>query len=165
MNNTALTPESQLRTTPSRQLRVKRLHPLAILPEYHSAGAACFDLHAVIEDSFGLVVRLGMPLQLRTGLAFEVPDGWVMLVYSRSGHGFKDNIRLANCTGVIDSDFRGEMMVKLVCDDRHAGGKTIYHGDRVAQCLLVPAPRWDLVEVGDLSSTARGESGFGSTGA
>ena len=157
----------------SHQLKVKRLHNGATLPRYHTDGAACFDLHAIVDVNpdpidpigrFGSVhVAPGCAYDFPIGLAFEVPPGWVMLIYSRSGHGFKHGVRLANGTGVIDSDFRGEMRVKLQNDGlKHFEVK---HGDRVAQCMLVPAPQWELLEVAELSDTARGAGGFGSTGA
>lgn len=153
-------------------LRVKRFHPAAILPKYQTAGAACFDLHAIIDvaslgDPIGqlgsVTIEPGKAFNFPIGLAFEVPAGWVMLVYSRSGHGFKHGVRLANGTGVIDSDFRGEMRVKLKNDS--GVPFHVAHGDRVAQCLLMPAPQWNIIEVEELSATERGERGFGSTGA
>lgn len=149
-----------------KDLKVKRVHPGAILPKYQTAGAACFDLHAIVEGG-PVTVQPGMSQDFRIGLAFEVPDGWVMLVYSRSGHGFKSGVRLANCTGVIDSDFRGEMHVKLTQDTFFGNPEplVVKHGDRVGQCMLVPAPHWNLIEVDDLNETARGEGGYGSTGA
>lgn len=148
------------------QMKVKRVHPNAVLPQYQTAGAACFDLHAVI-DGPPVFVAPGQAYDFRIGLAFEVPPGWVMLVYSRSGHGFKSSVRLSNCTGVIDSDFRGEMHVKLIQDPSSGDHDALLvkHGDRVGQCMLVPAPQWRLVEVDELSETVRGEGGYGSTGA
>lgn len=153
---------------PGLQLKVKRLHPDAVLPEYATDGAACFDLHAITsgENRF---VPMGGNNEFRTGLAFEVPAGHVMLIFSRSGHGFKNDTRLSNCVGVIDADYRGEVMVKLANDThRHAtNGYAALHvnnGDRIAQAMLVPIPRVALVEVDELSATARGDGGFGSTG-
>lgn len=98
-----------------------------------------------------------------TGLAFEIPPGWVMLIFSRSGHGFKSQTRLANCVGVIDSDYRGQVSVRLTVDA--GGGLSVAHGDRIAQAMLVPIPRVELIEVDELSDTERGAGGFGSTGA
>lgn len=140
-------------------MKVKRLHDEARIPRYQTEGAACFDLHSV--DS--LVIPPHSARTLHTGLAFEVPKGRAMMVYSRSSHGFKHGVRLANCVGVIDSDYRGEVMVRLVNDgDDHVN---IYTGDRVAQAMLVQAQQCKLEEVDELSSTARGDGGFGSTGA
>lgn len=152
------------------QLKVKRLHPDAIMPKYQSAGAACFDLHALITavpgfEHDGRSQIMGDSMTLRTGLAFEIPQGWVMLIYSRSGDGFNWGIRLANCVGVIDSDYRGEVQVKLARDVYQGARRVIKHGDRIAQAMLVQLPQVDLVEVSELSVTERGEAGFGSTGA
>jgi dUTP pyrophosphatase len=85
-----------------------------------------------------------------------------MLIFSRSGHGFKNDVRLSNCVGVIDSDYRGEVQIKLSND----GGDhfTINNDDRIAQAMLVKLPWVELIEVDELSETARGTNGFGSTG-
>lgn len=139
-------------------LNVKRLHRLAVLPEYATPGAACFDI-ATIE---GVHLAPGQQRVLPTGLAFEVPDGHVLLVYSRSGHGFKYGVRLANGTGVIDSDFRGELKLALRNDSDTPF--ICWGGDRIAQGMLVPIPRCEIVEVEELSATERGEGGLGSTG-
>lgn len=144
------------------RMDVKRLHDDATLPKYQTAGAACFDLHAVLSEPVRATHQ--RPVIIPTGLAFEVPAGFVMLVYSRSGHGFFSDTRLANCVGVIDSDYRGEVRVKLASDARH-NGLNINHGDRIAQAMLVPVAQWELVEVDELSTTARGYGGYGSTGA
>ena len=144
------------------QLKIKRLHPQAIIPKHATDGAACFDLHACIDEMETLVS--GMAEDFGTGLAFEVPPGYALMVYSRSGHGFKHGVRLANCVGVIDSDYRGEVRVRLNVD----GSGNLLHvkpGDRIAQAMLIPVPRVELVEVHDLSETARGAGGLGSTGA
>lgn len=130
------------------------------LPQYATDGSACFDLcsieHGELSDEHTKEV-------FRTGLKFEVPSGFVMLIYSRSGHGFKNNVRLANCVGVIDSDYRGEVMVKLTKDPGDADF-AVMPGDRIAQAMLVQVPTVKLQMVKQLSDTVRGEGGFGSTG-
>ena len=141
-------------------LKVKKLHPGAILPKYQTPGAACFDLHAL---SGGRIKPCAGGATIDTGLAFEVPEGYVMLVYSRSGHGFKLGVRLANGVGVIDSDFRGSVMVRLI-NDHPCNAYDVNPGDRVAQAMLVKIDQWCLVEVDELSDTARGANGGGSTG-
>ncbi len=138
-------------------VRLKKLHPDALLPEYQSAGAACFDLHTTHAGS----VPANGSAVFRTGLSFEVPEGHVMLVYSRSGHGFKADVRLSNCVGVIDSDYRGEVMVKLTSD---GGELSIKACDRIAQAMIVPVPRVRLEWADELSDTHRGHAGMGSTG-
>lgn len=140
--------------------RVKKLDSAARIPQYQSAGAACFDLHAI---SPGHVAPGGM-MTFNTGLAFEVPEGFVMKVYSRSGHGVNHMVRLANGTGIIDSDYRGEVVVTLVNDHRSASFE-VAAGDRVAQAMLEQAPQWIIEEADELSATARGSNGHGSTGA
>ncbi len=91
-----------------------------------------------------------------------------MLIFSRSGHGFNHNARLANCVGVIDSDYRGEVLVKLSMDDEFCDPETelyIRPGDRIAQAMLVQVPRCEFEVVEQLTITERGAGGFGSTGA
>lgn len=140
------------------QLKYKKLHPDAIAPRYATEGAACFDIAALN----GELVMPKQPAEIATGLSFEVPSGYVMLVFSRSGHGFKYGVRLANCVGVIDSDYRGELMVKLTSDDGEL--MRVFAGDRIAQAMIIPIPSVELVEADELSETARGVNGLGSTG-
>lgn len=139
------------------KIKLKKLHDLAVAPEYATKGAACFDLRSV---ESGNVITTN---KFRTGLAFDVPEGQVMLIFSRSGHGFNGDIRLANCTGVIDSDYVGEVMVKLTSD-----GATVLEvkpGDRIAQAMFIPVQQVEQFEfVDELKQTDRGEGGFGSTG-
>lgn len=140
------------------KLKVKLLNDAAQMPQYATGGAACFDLHA--NDSVGVVG--GHSVEVSTGLAFEVPVDHVMLVFSRSGHGFKNGVRLANSVGVIDSDYRGEVKVKLHNDGQ--GDFVVEQGARVAQAMVLPITRMPLLQVEELSATERGEAGFGSTG-
>lgn len=146
-------------------VKIQLLHTEAIVPRYATAGAACFDLHALLpgEGSYACI-HPGTPTVIRTGLAFEVPEGHVMLVYSRSGHGFKNNVRLANCVGVIDSDYRGEVQVKLTRDEHEGGDLVVHHGDRIAQAMIIPVQQVNFDVVPQLSDTARGSGGFGSSG-
>lgn len=151
------------------KLRILKLHENAQVPGYATEGAACFDLHAVIDPVPFMETqtpRYTEPVTIRTGLAFEVPAGHVMLIFSRSGHGFNFDTRLANCVGVIDSDYRGEVMVKLTRDPREELVPTLrfQHGDRIAQAMLVPVPRVEFEVAEQLSITERGAGGFGSTG-
>ena len=139
------------------QVKVKRLTPEAKMPTYATEGSACFDLYTT---SKGFISTNAV---LNTGLSFEIPEGYVMLVFSRSGHGFKNDVRLANAVAVIDSDFRGEVMVKLTKDSVGVG-MTVNKGDRIAQAMIVPYPKVNFLEVDELSVTIRGTGGFGSTG-
>jgi dUTP pyrophosphatase len=141
-------------------IKVKTLSALAQLPSYATAGSACFDI-ATVSDSVDITP--GSSAVLKTDLAFEIPPGHVMMVYSRSGHGFKNGVRLANGTGVIDSDYRGELMVKL-----HNDGNRVFsisRGDRIAQAMIVPVAQVEFENTQELSDTVRGTGGFGSTGA
>jgi len=154
------------------KVKVKRLHPEAQIPTYTHQGDACFDLRAATignGDDAGMVWP-DRPLEIGTGLAFEVPDGHVMLVFSRSGHGFNSGVTLANCVGVVDSNYRGEVRVKLtgrpVVNDAGEVGPNLFVqvGDRVAQAMILPAPMVELVEADQLGETDRGEKGLGSSG-
>jgi dUTP pyrophosphatase len=139
------------------QVKIQKLDPKAELPRYATLGAACADLVA-LEGAF---VPPGGSAAIRTGLAFDIPEGHVMLIFSRSGHGFVNDVRLANCVGVIDSDYRGEVMVKLTCD---GGSYKVAAGDRIAQAMVIPIPQVTFVVGEELIQTARGAGGFGSTG-
>lgn len=141
------------------KLKIKRMHPDVQMPTYASAGAACFDIRAYTPKADS--TSFNDTCVFDTGLKVEVPEGHVMLIFSRSGHGFNSGVRLANCTGVIDSDYRGELLVKLATDGFE--GFSVAHGDRIAQAMVIPCRQIDLVE-GELSETDRGENGFGSTG-
>lgn len=128
------------------------------LPKKASAGAACFDIQSA-DDTEIAPRHAGI---VRTGLKFKLPENHVLLIFSRSGHGFKNNVRLSNCVGVIDSDYRGELKVSLQND----GDETfsVRYGDRVAQGLIVPIPQVAMVAGVVIADTARGAGGFGSTG-
>jgi dUTP pyrophosphatase len=144
-------------------INVKRLHPNATMPDYATPGAACFDLYACFDDvsSQASFSHTGI---FKIGLAFEIPPGYVMQIFSRSGHGFKSDIRLANCVGIIDSDYRGEICVKLT-KEMHSSTliALVNHGDRIAQAMIIPVPAVTLQEVEEISTTERSDGGFGST--
>jgi dUTP pyrophosphatase len=149
------------------KIKVKRLHPDAIMPTYATDGAACFDLYAatvVDEARAGGLLYPGKQIIVGTGLAFEIPHGYMMRIASRSGLAFKHNIEVF--PGVIDSDFRGEVKVLLNCWPSVGGyhSMLIKPGDRIAQAYICEVPRVQFEEVDDLSETDRGVNGFGSTG-
>jgi len=145
------------------KLRILKLHPDAKVPTYATDGSACFDLYACdIGAESKARVLPGHPLTFCTGLAFEVPTDHAMLIFSRSGQGFNHDTRLANCVGVIDADYRGEVLVRLTNDGKR--DMTVRDGDRIAQAMLVPIPRVTFEVAEQLSITERGENGFGSTG-
>lgn len=150
-------------------LKICKLHENATVPTYAHGNDACFDLTAATVDgktTLGVLLSHGSPVLCGTGLAFEVPEGWALMIYSRSGHGFKTNTRLANCVGVIDCGYTGEVMVKLTMDDEYSDPEIdlfIKPGDRIAQAMLVQVPRVTFETVEQLSLTERGDAGFGST--
>lgn len=137
------------------KLGVYKLNPKAKIPKFESDGAACFDVVAIGRE--GCVYS--------TGLAFEIPEGYHLKFYSRSSHGFRDDIRLSNCTAIIDSDYKGEVKLKLAFD-----GPPSYHpdwpmaGDRLAQAMLVKNVKTEIIEVFEQTESERGNGGFGSTG-
>lgn len=150
------------------EVKVKKMFDDVQLPEYATEGSACFDIKAYSKSKmtgrdhiFGLD-ETHKSYVVGTGLQFEVPDGHVMLVFSRSGHGFNHDVRLANCVGVIDSDYRGEVKVKLTKDSPEM--MTFVHGDKIAQGMVIPYEQVKFVVADELSDTARGDGGFGSTG-
>lgn len=155
------------------EIKIKKLHQNAVTPAYATDGAACFDLVAATVEGnshIGATVWNGYPITCGTGLAFEIPTGHAMLIFSRSGHGFKSGVRLANCVGILDSDYRGEVMVKPTsdADDNNDDSKPplfVRPGERIAQAMVLPIERVQFVVADELSDTERGEGGFGSTGA
>lgn len=145
------------------QINIQKLNENAVIPAYATTGAACFDLVST-ED---VLIHPGSHKAVGTGLAFEIPEGYVMQIFSRSGHGFKNNIRLTNCTGIIDSDYRGEVKVGLYNDksiDMPDNVFSVKAGDRIAQAMIVPVNQVSFVATDSLSQTDRGTGGFGSTG-
>lgn len=140
-------------------VKFKKTRPHAITPKYCSDGAACADLYS---DSDGVIILPGQTALIHTGIAMEIPTGLVGLVFARSGLATKKGLAPANKVGVIDSDYRGEIMVAL-----HNHGEepqTINLGERIAQIAFVPYVVGKFIEVDELTYTERGAGGFGSTG-
>ena len=138
-------------------MRIKLLNPNAKLPTRGSAEAAGYDLYSVDTISIGP----GETKLVHTGFAIEIPQNFWAGIYARSGLATKKGLRPANCVGVIDSDYRGEIMVALHNHGDEA--QTVEIGERVAQIIIAPYVTADFVE-GDLDDTVRGDGGFGSTG-
>lgn len=132
------------------------------LPSYASAGAAGADLRANFSDRVELVLAAGARALVPTGLRFAIPEGFEVQIRPRSGLALKHGITLPNAPGTIDSDYRGALGVIVL----NAGQDsfTITHGDRIAQMIVAPVVRADFELAEQLSETARGEGGFGSTG-
>ena len=142
------------------RVQIRRLRSDAIVPRYQTADAAGMDLHAALDQP--MTVPPGDVAAVPTGLAMAIPRGFEGQVRPRSGLARKHAITVANAPGTIDSDYRGECMVLLINLGREPF--TIAHGDRVAQLVIAPVSQAEVVEVDELSTTARGAGGFGSTG-
>ena len=141
-------------------IKYKVLNKLAKEPTRGSEYAAGYDLYAATDREISLFPHTTQ--LIGTGLAFELPDGYFGAVYARSGLASKKGLRPANCVGVVDSDYRGEVMVALHNDSDHI--MTIDAGERVAQLVLMPYVNMTFEQVEELNTTNRGEGGFGSTG-
>lgn len=136
------------------KVKIKKLHPEAVVPKYAKQGDAGLDLTAID------VVADGNTLTYKTGLAVEIPSWHVGLLFPRSSV-YKTGQSLTNCVGVIDSGYRGEIMMKFTLSPY---AKEYEIGDRVGQLIIIPHPRIDFVEVDELIPTERGTGGYGSTG-
>lgn len=139
---------------------VKRLREGAILPTFGSEQAAGADLYACLDAP--VTIAPGQTAFIPTGLAMMLPEGYVGLICARSGMACKMGLAPANKVGVIDSDYRGEFLVALY--NHGAESRTISHGDRIAQLVVVPVLHPFFEETDKLSETLRGTGGFGSTG-
>jgi len=142
-------------------MKIKKLSEKAIRPHYSSEGASAFDVFAY-EDVKWTRNTIGLwTATVPIGWAFEIPHECGLFILSRSGHGFKNNTTLANSVGLLDYDYRGQLMVKLICFDNNP--PKILAGQAVAQCALIETPRCFFNEVDELSETERGANGFGHT--
>lgn len=141
-------------------IKVKKLDERAMLPAYGSEYAAGADLYAVSDGAITFLP--GETKFVHTGLAMEIPVGYAGLVYARSGLATKRGLAPANKVGVIDADYRGEIMVAL--HNHSEKEQTIESGERIAQLVVTPFLKAEYTEAESLSDTARGEGGFGSTG-
>ena len=140
------------------KINVKKLSENAKLPTYGSPYAAGADLYAAEEAE----IPAGETRFVHTGIAVELPAGTVGLIYARSGLACKQDLAPANKVGVVDCDYRGEVIVAL---HNHGNEKrTVAAGDRIAQFVITPYYAADFTEAAELSSTVRGSGGFGSTG-
>lgn len=144
------------------KIKIKKLHERAILPTYGTEFSAGADLYALSENRTPITIQGCSTVLIRTGISVEIPEGYCGLIFARSGLASKKNLAPANKVGVIDSDYRGEIMVAL-----HNHGilaQTVASGERIAQLAIVPFLKAEFEECEDLSNTIRGEGGFGSTG-
>ena len=144
-------------TTP---VAVKRLRPNATLPTYGSEFAAGADLYACLDIS--VTIQPHETKLIPTGLSMELPEGWAGFVHARSGMATKRDLAPANKVGVIDCDYRGEVMVSL--HNHGSQPQTVEPGERIAQLVIMPYLTAQFFETEELSDTVRGAGGFGSTG-
>ena len=147
------------------ELKIKPLSPKVgkeiPFPAYATAGSAGMDLRACIDEP--MTIRPMERVKVPTGFAIALPGPqWVAFIFARSGLGIKYGITLPNCVGVIDSDYRGEIIVALT--NLSDTDYTIQPGDRVAQLVIMPVTQADISVVDELDETERGAGGFGSTG-
>lgn len=142
------------------KISVKKLHENAVLPTYGSEFAAGADLYALTDEE--LVFAPDETKLVHTGLAMEIPEGYAGLIYARSGLASKRGLAPANKVGVVDADYRGEIMVAL---HNHSGvEQRIAPRERIAQLVVAPFLKAEYEEADELQETVRGTGGFGSTG-
>lgn len=144
------------------KVKVQKLDKKAMIPIYGSRHAAGVDLSAVTNNVDGVTINPGETVKIGTGIALEIPEEYFGAIFARSGISTKRGLRPANCVGVIDSDYRGEIIVALHNDSTEA--QTIFDGDRIAQLVIMPYLTTEFMMVADLGNTERGDGGFGSTG-
>ncbi len=143
------------------ELLIQKRNEKAVLPRYATPGAAGMDLHACLDEP--LTLQPGERAKVPTGLAIALPGPeWVAYLFARSGLAIKHGLTIPNCVGVIDSDYRGEVIVAVINLSQEP--YTIQPGDRVAQMVVMPVIQAKLTQVDELPQTQRGEGGFGSTG-
>ncbi len=142
------------------KVKIQYLSQKATRPEYATDGSAGMDLTAVMEQP--VVLKVGGRAMIPTGIAMQIPQGYGGFIFPRSGLAYKKGISMANCVGVIDSDYTGE--IKVVLHNISGHDYTVNPGDRVAQLVFLPVPQAELEEVDELEETRRGSGGFGSTG-
>ena len=142
------------------KIAVKKLNENAVLPTYGSEFSAGADLYACIDEP--VVILPGETKLIKTGLAMEIPVGYAGLIYARSGLASKRGLAPANKVGVVDADYRGEVMVAL--HNHSSIEQSVAVGERIAQLVVAPFLKAEYEETDVLQETVRGAGGFGSTG-
>lgn len=143
------------------EIKIKKLRENAIIPSRGSLFAAGYDLYACL-DGENITIEPHKSAKIGTGIAAALPAGYFGAIFARSGLATKQNLRPANCVGVVDSDYRGEFIVCLHNDSDEI--RIINNGERIAQLVLMPFMEMDFIETDALDETERGVGGFGSTG-
>lgn len=144
------------------KVSVKKLHEDAQIPHFGSQFAAGADLYAYLDGDEHLAIPPHGTLKIGTGIAVAVPNGYWGGIYARSGLATKQGLRPANAVGVVDPDYRGEIIVAIHNDSNVP--KIVHHGDRIAQLVITPVPTVTYEVSDELDSTERGNGGFGHTG-
>lgn len=141
-------------------MKIKRLSDTAKLPTRGSSEAAGYDLYADLQET--TMVNPETTIKVNTGIAIAIPEGYFGAIYARSGLATKQGLAPANKVGIIDSDYRGPIIVALF--NQSSVPQLIHPGDRIAQLVIQPYATVDLEEVDELDETERGDGGFGSSG-
>ena len=142
------------------KVRVNKVSSTAVLPSRGSSSAAGYDLYADLPEE--IQIRPHETVTVDTGLQFELPEGYFAGIFARSGIAAREGLRPANCVGICDSDYRGNYMVALHNDSNEV--RTVKVHEKIAQMIVMPYMMLEFEEAEELSTTARGEGGFGSTG-
>ncbi|MER2236310.1 MAG: dUTP diphosphatase [Candidatus Limivicinus sp.] len=142
------------------KIRVRRVSPTALLPTRGSSSAAGYDLYADLQED--VVIAPHTTVKIDTGLQFELPEGTFAGIFARSGIATREGLRPANCVGVCDSDYRGNYIVAIHNDSDTE--RRVTPREKIAQMIVMPYLPLEFEETDDLSDTARGAGGFGSTG-
>ena len=141
-------------------VNIKKLDDNAVIPTYGTEYSAGFDLYSVSDEA--ITIKAHETVLVKTGLAMELPIGYAGFIFARSGLATKKGLAPANKVGVVDADYRGEVMVAL--HNHTDEDKTIDAHERIAQMVIMPFITANFIEVEELSDTVRGDGGFGSTG-
>lgn len=143
------------------RINIKRIRDDAVIPTRGSEKAAGYDMYACGLDA-SVAIPPAETVMIGTGWAMEIPDDYYGAICARSGLASKQGLRPANCVGIVDSDYRGEIKVALHNDSNFV--REVANGERIAQIVICPYLNVDFSEADDLTDTKRGEGGFGSTG-
>lgn len=142
------------------KVNIKKLSETAMMPTRGSLAAAGYDLYADVKEDVKIAPHT--TAKIGTGLAMEIPDDYFGGIYARSGIATKEGLRPANCVGIVDSDYRGEIIVALHNDSDT--GRVVTKGERIAQIIIQPYLSVEFEETDELTESERGAGGFGSTG-
>lgn len=141
-------------------IKIKRLSENAIAPEVQTSGSVGADLHACIPET--VIIRPGETIKIPTGIAMAAPEGYGAFIFARSGLATKEGLAPANKVGVVDTDYRGEIMVAM--HNHSSERRYIEPNQRIAQVVIMPCLKPEFEEVESLEETERADGGFGSTG-